>query len=334
MMDHGIELTPPERRVSKPPLRHVHIQPLFEQELINTLNAVASNQELEAESRKAQFGKPNKSSLQKYKSASRLKQLADKFVTDEKPTTKNTSSIDLVQYPRDYGLNPDDVTALDNHIHQNELKQMGSTDGLTGLLTRNGLYYKLKQEFFEQTQPENRRTLSPVKPAWLEYETGCVLFIDADWFKLVNDLHHHAIGDIVLKILTSTLMQIFRRDEDFIVRYGGEELVVILPGITLDQIQSRYTSFIHGYHNDLSKDVNIPETLHKETVSIGAAIYSQSDLIRITEADLLDYDSITNALSRLTEPADRACYEAKKAGRNRLVLFRGYPDNFETVLPD
>ena len=124
-----------------------------------------------------------------------------------------------------------------------------------------------------------------------------VLMIDVDHFKRINDEHGHAAGNHVLKEIVNRITSALR-PPDLVARMGGEEFAVVMPETGLDaghRIAERLCSRIAG---TLVEDVAI-------TVSIGAAVIQP-------EAEEEDLDA---ALRR----ADAALYEAKRAGRNRVI---------------
>ena len=165
-----------------------------------------------------------------------------------------------------------------------ELQRQARTDDLTGLANRRSLMQHLRDQYDRlQRHPELH---------------ACVLALDLDHFKAVNDHWGHAAGDAVL-VHVARLMQSQLRSADLVGRSGGEEFVALLPDTRLDEAEHlagrlreaiAATPTCHGGHG-------IPIT-----VSIGAAAVQATDAD--AEAVLLR--------------ADRALYEAKAAGRNTV----------------
>lgn len=164
-------------------------------------------------------------------------------------------------------------------------RRMAITDPLTGLHTRR---------FFEPSlELEAKRSA----------RTGAslgILFIDLDHFKRVNDTYGHQAGDEVLIELARRL-RMWCRSGDVIARYGGEEFAVLIPGVDAGQLSNRAESLRRavadapmaiGRHPDL-----------RVTASIGTAVFPE------------DAATPDDAVRR----ADKAMYEAKNAGRNRVV---------------
>lgn len=130
-----------------------------------------------------------------------------------------------------------------------------------------------------------------------------ILYIDIDYFKKINDTHGHKEGDIVLKevsrIIKNTCM-----DSDIVSRVGGEEFTVVLQDCDPDtalSIAELIRKNVENSHIELSNNIKI-----NATVSIGVASYP--DHIEDTEL--------------LIEKADEALYEAKRTGRNKVVISR------------
>lgn len=169
-------------------------------------------------------------------------------------------------------------------VSEMELRRRVGTDALTGLYTRR---------FFDELGTREiiraRREGVPLTAA----------FIDADKFKSINDTYGHPAGDAVLRAIGPVCRRALRTSDIF-ARYGGEELVLLLPGAGLEQS----LPVLERVRLDVEAMV-IPELKGRAvTVSIGAAQLNESDL---TIADLLGR-------------ADAALYKAKGAGRNRVAL--------------
>ncbi len=163
------------------------------------------------------------------------------------------------------------------------LRRMMRSDGLTGLLNHTSMKERLEQEFL---RAERQKT--PLS----------FVMIDLDHFKQVNDTYGHPTGDQVLKSISRLLKQRLRRS-DVVGRYGGEEFAVIMPEtdcaaatMVMDEIRS---NFEHVRHRDHPVEFSV-------TFSAGVASYP-------------DYQTPVD----VGDAADRALYEAKRLGRNRVV---------------
>tara|TARA_R110001606_G_scaffold47517_1_gene120951 strand:- start:897 stop:1934 length:1038 start_codon:yes stop_codon:yes gene_type:complete len=173
---------------------------------------------------------------------------------------------------------------------QKQFRQLAETDALTGAANRRAFMHCLEME-----TEQARRHGSNV----------CVVMIDLDHFKLVNDTHGHAIGDRVL-IETVKAVQKCLRDRDLLGRLGGEEFAVVLHDTTIDQAANaaeRIRAAIEAMQicNDQGQVVPITTSLG---VSAAAA------------------DTGLDTPESLLAAADEALYEAKHSGRNRVVLAR------------
>src|SRR5439155_26223920 len=141
----------------------------------------------------------------------------------------------------------------------------------------------------------NRRGLEVAFP---ESRTCSVMMVDIDHFKKVNDALGHAAGDECLKRVAQLLSGVLR-SEDSVIRYGGEEFLLVLPGIDLNtalRIGERARQAVEATTVRLSKvDVQL-------TISVGVAFRRPGEMRDETIAR-----------------ADAALYNAKQMGRNRVV---------------
>lgn len=170
------------------------------------------------------------------------------------------------------------------------LAQRAITDPLTGALNRRG---------FESAA---RRVLASSKRAGRKVS---LLLIDADEFKRVNDVHGHAVGDVVLTTLYARLLDSLR-EEDILARLGGEEFVALLPGAGMDEACAVAERLRAGI---ASSQILFGDRSVTLTVSIGVAEWSARDL----------------RIDPLLRRADLAMYAAKHDGRNRVM--RAEPEN-------
>jgi diguanylate cyclase (GGDEF)-like protein len=168
-----------------------------------------------------------------------------------------------------------------------QLEEMANTDGLTGLLNRRAFDRLFEQEFSRATRDETELSL---------------LLIDLDNFKAYNDTYGHQEGDECLRTVSRCLRDIMRRSTDVAARYGGEELVAILPATGEKSALAIAESFRKAI-----ADLRIPHTGGTRgvvTVSIGVASSKHHRLARDPKDLLLR--------------ADEALYAAKAAGRDRV----------------
>jgi diguanylate cyclase (GGDEF)-like protein len=161
-----------------------------------------------------------------------------------------------------------------------------TTDPLTGRANRRAVDDELQRQ-----QALFERSRAPFS----------VLLLDIDHFKQINDVHGHGIGDEALKAFARRVAASLR-PSDFLGRYGGEEFVVILPATPLEQalqVAQRVCDAVAA--QPLLATPRLPTT-----VSIGVATCSAGE----DAAQVLD-------------AADRAVYEAKRSGRNRVCVSDG-----------
>jgi len=164
------------------------------------------------------------------------------------------------------------------------LSSLAKVDKLTGLHNRQ-YFDKVSKDEFTKTKERN-----------LDFS---ILFIDIDHFKNVNDTYGHKKGDDALRTIAQLIYASCRKS-DFVARYGGEEIVVILPNtISRDAVSvSREINNIVAKQTKKLLGIRI-------TVSIGVATYPGDG----------------ENLKKILENADKALYQAKKSGRNRVFKF-------------
>jgi diguanylate cyclase (GGDEF)-like protein len=172
-------------------------------------------------------------------------------------------------------------------------RQLAITDPLTGIFNR--------RHFYQIAESELQRTCRYCRPL-------AVLMIDIDYFKRVNDTYGHGIGDQVLQGLVSLVRKVLRA-VDIFARYGGEEFIVLLPETDLRVVRSiaeRLCCKIAETPLPIEPNhINI-------TISVGASAFDPPAQLSLS--------SKTGTLDQLINLADKALYEAKKAGRNRACI--------------
>lgn len=181
-------------------------------------------------------------------------------------------------------------TQIELKIKSDLLEQLASVDALLGIYNRRRFDEVLQIEWMRA-----QRSGSPLS----------LIMIDIDHFKLYNDHYGHAGGDECLRRVATILKNCLKRPTDFIARYGGEEIVVILP-----ETGDEGAAMIAGL---MCREVAGEDIAHaasptaaQVTVSLGAASALPGSGIG-SSRDLL-------------EAADARLYAAKKAGRNRVMV--------------
>lgn len=169
---------------------------------------------------------------------------------------------------------------------EEKLKFLAATDDLTGLWNR--------RHFMDRAEYEISQALRHDRPL-------CIIQLDIDHFKKINDTHGHAAGDNVLKFLASSLKEQLR-STDTIGRIGGEEFVILFPNTGL---QTAYTvaEKIRTFFE--SNRVDYDGKMLRITISMGVTSLTPG----------------TKHIDDLLRQADEACYAAKDAGRNRTILW-------------
>ena len=146
-----------------------------------------------------------------------------------------------------------------------------------------------------------RRLSSANAQARANGEPLCVAFCDIDHFKAVNDTHGHEAGDRILCAVASTLNSL-ASDDCFVARHGGEEFVLLFHGL------DKYEAFekLDGVRRAMA----VKQLMNRETGRPFGKVTFSGGL-----ADVTEKDDPRSALAR----ADAALYEAKEAGRNRIL---------------
>ncbi len=168
-----------------------------------------------------------------------------------------------------------------------QAKAEARVDFLTGVANRKGLDEALSASLAE---------------AVTEEEPLCLLLLDIDHFKRFNDEHGHLVGDQVLKLVARKIKETVR-GRDFVARYGGEEFAVVLPGTLLSGAKSVAENIRRAFAQGRLRRVKTSTHLGTITVSVGAAQYRHGE-----------------SAEALLDRADRALYQAKESGRNRVVI--------------
>ena len=175
---------------------------------------------------------------------------------------------------------------------QTKLREQAIRDPLTNLFNRRYLEETLERELAR---------------AGRENYSVCVMMIDLDHFKRVNDTYGHEAGDEVLKALAMTLSEECRRG-DFACRFGGEEFVVVMPNINLTTAYERAESMRQSLNS-----LHVPYGQYKLTITISMGIACFPINGETREAVL--------------RAADQAMYGAKEAGRDHILSY----DEFQVL---
>lgn len=172
-------------------------------------------------------------------------------------------------------------------VENARLYELATVDMMTRLRIHHYFQTRLKEEL-----EKSRRTNNPL----------CLFITDIDHFKDFNDTYGHQTGDLVLKKVADIVAQSVRTN-DVPARYGGEEFAIILPNTQMQEAlevaeRVRYSVADHTLEHE-------GDTL-RVTISVGVSIFDPQN------------DKTNN---ELIEKADKALYQSKKLGRNRVELF-------------
>ena len=173
---------------------------------------------------------------------------------------------------------------------ENRLQQLSYIDGLTGIAN-----YRYFQENFDREWGHGTRVAEQIS----------LIMCDIDFFKAYNDTYGHQKGDKCLQLIAHALSETLKRPRDIVARYGGEEFVVILPDTSLNGASS-VAEAMRVKVESLKIVHNKSKAGKVVTISLGVATIIPSK------------DSQGSAL---ISAADKALYQAKKEGRNRVKLF-------------
>jgi diguanylate cyclase len=171
--------------------------------------------------------------------------------------------------------------------HLEAAKQQALTDGLTNLANR--------RHFDEELQSLTDEAASEETPL-------CLLIGDIDHFKVFNDTHGHRVGDKVLQQVALTIKQCIK-GRDLAARYGGEEFAVILPITDIKGAENVAEQIRLSISKKKIRMKSSGLDLGTITMSIGATIYHPGE-----------------SMAALIERADRGLFEAKRKGRNQVVI--------------
>ena len=169
------------------------------------------------------------------------------------------------------------------------LERLSRTDSLTGLGNRHQF-----NDLFPLMLANAKRQGSPL----------ALVLMDIDLFKRVNDQHGHLTGDACLEVFAERMRQVFRRDNDILLRMGGEEFAVLMPGTDLESAQQMAEQFRACIADN---PLQAREHRLNLTTSLGVGTFEA------------ERDCSSEAFF---QRIDSALFQAKADGRNRLVLAR------------
>ena len=207
------------------------------------------------------------------------RQLIEKLVTELSRATARAAALET-----NFEASSQELDKIRNSLKESEARS--NTDALTGLGNRRSL-----DEFLHSAQIVAMEKGEPLS----------VLLIDIDHFKKFNDSYGHLVGDQVLRLVAKVLQENVR-EQDLAVRYGGEELMAVLPGANIEVCASAAERIRCRVAEARLTRRTTGQAISSVTISVGVA---QFKLAESAEA--------------MIERCDRALYQAKRSGRNRTV---------------
>jgi diguanylate cyclase len=160
-------------------------------------------------------------------------------------------------------------------------------DPLTGILNRRGFEAQVQSIFTDKAFADDGL---------------CLLIVDIDHFKKVNDDYGHVFGDHVLRATAKTLKSKIKK-QDSVARWGGEEFAILLPGTTMPGARAIAEHIRQSIEKSSIRRIGTMEEVGGITISVGVAAYTSG----ISFVNLLDQ-------------ADKALYVSKRTGRNRTTV--------------
>lgn len=211
--------------------------------------------------------------------------------------------LDEQGFPYQYIVISTEITARKVAEHElilanAKLLNIARIDGLTGIANRRAFEEKLQQEWNLHAQ-----TGAPLS----------IIMIDVDHFKKYNDYYGHLQGDTCLKELASLVKEVSTRHDGFVARYGGEELIVLLPNAD-EQRALQITQMIRASIAERAIPHDKSPTSMCVTISIGIATATTNQF---------------ETIEQLITAADHALYQSKREGRNRATLFNIFSNQLD-----
>ena len=167
------------------------------------------------------------------------------------------------------------------------LERSAQTDPLTGLYNR-----KFLEQYIER---------SLYKGMYKEVVCG-LMMVDIDFFKLINDNYGHDIGDIAIKTIANTLLDVIS-DNDIVIRFGGEEFIVIITNCDEEKLEIVAQEIRIAFSQ---QQIQANSETFSKTVSIGTSLFPNK----------------SHDFWKYVKQSDIALYEAKQTGRNKVVRYK------------
>ncbi|WP_413699553.1 diguanylate cyclase [Psychromonas sp. KJ10-10] len=170
---------------------------------------------------------------------------------------------------------------INSRKHNRELKYLASRDPLTNSLNRRALFDLMDKSFLDLSSLDDY----------------CIIMVDIDYFKAVNDTYGHIIGDKVL-CEVAKILQHCVRETDIVARFGGEEFCIVLPKTTKE------------------RSMFIAETMRQQIELLSVQDIKVTCSFGVSSIEFKAKDP-----AKLIEQADLALYQSKETGRNRVTIW-------------
>ena len=191
----------------------------------------------------------------------------------------------------------DEILVKDLNLLNQQLLRRSESDALTGLANRHSFDIHFEELW---------------KRAAVSTTALSVIVVDVDHFKQLNDRYGHLYGDDVLRRIGSLLQQALRAKDDFAARFGGEEFVILLPA-------THQASAVHV----AERICKMVELAGFPPLESSQTPYDSDTVATVSCGVATAYPTMRDLPQRLLDAADKAMYQAKRDGRNRVACAPG-----------
>ncbi|WP_029406509.1 GGDEF domain-containing protein [Thiomicrorhabdus sp. Milos-T2] len=202
-------------------------------------------------------------------------------------TADDRTNSTLHLFARSMGL------ALNNALIHTKFQRLAAYDGLTNVYNRRFGMTRLKEDFARASREQSQLS---------------VMMVDIDHFKKINDNYGHLVGDKAIRLIASILKNTLR-DGDIVIRYGGEEFLMILQGANTKDALQVSEKIRHQVQDTIFSEGEQQISL---TISVGVCGFPE---IQVADEVML------------IDKADQALYQAKQSGRNKAIAYGSSLEN-------
>jgi diguanylate cyclase (GGDEF)-like protein len=196
-------------------------------------------------------------------------------------------------------------TSLQNMLDANRYREMAKRDDLTGLYNDRYFNQRLTEEIGEAEHTQGDLSL---------------VFIDLDHFKTVNDKHGHLVGSQTLREVALILSKSASREPCTVARYGGDEFVIIFPGASLERGAELAETIRQGIGSAVFRID--PHLVGSGVILVQGVITASIGVASYHELGVDETQSLRSRKNAFIRAADRAMYDAKERGKNRVCVAR------------